>query len=122
MLLTVAVHLAPDLPSHGPVFVVGLLIVVGNLGTAAAVVLGFISYVTTLVDMHATPIAVIALIVATLIALSGVRGSVRPSSARLENVESCEDTETNQDQQHPERLDQRRDAESCLGQSQRRDA
>jgi APA family basic amino acid/polyamine antiporter len=60
-----------------PAFVVGWLIVVGNLVAAAAVALGFGSYMTTFIDFNATPVAIIALGVATLIAFSGVRESVR---------------------------------------------
>jgi APA family basic amino acid/polyamine antiporter len=60
-----------------PAFVVGWLIVVGNLVAAAAVALGFGSYMTTFVDLGATPSAIGALTVATLIAFSGVRESVR---------------------------------------------
>jgi APA family basic amino acid/polyamine antiporter len=60
-----------------PAFVVGWLIVVGNLVAAAAVALGFGSYMTTFIDFNATPVAIVALGVATLIAFSGVRESVR---------------------------------------------
>jgi APA family basic amino acid/polyamine antiporter len=57
-------------------FVVGWLIVIGNLVAAAAVALGFGSYLKTFIGVGATPIAVGALVVATLIAFYGIRESV----------------------------------------------
>ena len=57
-------------------FVVGWLIVIGNLVAAAAVALGFGSYLGTFLDVGARPVAVGALLLATLIAFYGVRESV----------------------------------------------
>jgi APA family basic amino acid/polyamine antiporter len=58
-------------------FVVGWIIVIANLVAAAAVALGFGSYFTTFWDVGATPIAIGALVVATLVAFSGIRESIR---------------------------------------------
>ncbi|MBI4570351.1 MAG: amino acid permease [Chloroflexi bacterium] len=59
-----------------PAFVVGWLIVIGNLVAAAAVALGFGRYLDTFWDVGATPLALGALVVATLIAFYGIRESV----------------------------------------------
>jgi APA family basic amino acid/polyamine antiporter len=60
-----------------PAFVVGWLIVIGNLVAAAAVALGFGSYLTTFLDVDKRLFAVIALVIATLVAFSGIRATVR---------------------------------------------
>jgi len=57
-------------------FVVGWLIVIGNLVAAAAVALGFASYLNTFWDVGTRPIAVAALVAATLIAFAGIRETV----------------------------------------------
>jgi APA family basic amino acid/polyamine antiporter len=57
-------------------FVVGWLIVIGNLVAAAAVALGFASYLAEFWDAGRRPIAAAILVVATLVAFSGVRQSV----------------------------------------------
>lgn len=57
-------------------FVVGWLIVIGNLIAAAAVALGFGSYLQHFWGVHGTAIAIAALIVATIIAFYGIRESV----------------------------------------------
>ncbi len=57
-------------------FVVGWLVVIGNLVAAAAVALGFGSYLTTLVGLNHTAIAVAALGAATVIAFYGIRETV----------------------------------------------
>jgi APA family basic amino acid/polyamine antiporter len=59
-----------------PAFVVGWLIVIGNLVAAAAVALGFGKYLDSVWDVGPTRIAVGALVVATLIAFYGIRESV----------------------------------------------
>ena len=56
-----------------PAFVVGWLIVIGNLLAAGAVALGFGSYLSELSPIEVTPAAVGLLIVATLIAFYGIR-------------------------------------------------
>jgi APA family basic amino acid/polyamine antiporter len=56
-----------------PAFVVGWLIVIGNLVAAAAVALGFGAYLTTFVDVDPTLVAIAALAVATTIAFLGIR-------------------------------------------------
>ncbi len=57
-------------------FVVGWLIVIGNLVAAAAVALGFGSYLKELWDINATLAAIIALVIGTLIAFAGIRETV----------------------------------------------
>ncbi|MEX2159228.1 MAG: APC family permease [Dehalococcoidia bacterium] len=57
-------------------FVVGWLIVIGNLVAAAAVAIGFASYLQEFWDVGIRPIAVGVLIVATLIAWVGIRETV----------------------------------------------
>jgi APA family basic amino acid/polyamine antiporter len=57
-------------------FVVGWLIVIGNIVAAAAVALAFGGYLSELIDVAATPTAVVVLVVATLIAFYGVRQAV----------------------------------------------
>lgn len=57
-------------------FVVGWLIVIGNLVAAATVALGFGRYLNTFWDIGPTPIAVGSLVVATLIAFYGIREAV----------------------------------------------
>jgi APA family basic amino acid/polyamine antiporter len=57
-------------------FVVGWLIVIGNIVAAAAVALAFGGYLSELIDVAATPTAVVALVVATLIAFYGVKEAV----------------------------------------------
>jgi APA family basic amino acid/polyamine antiporter len=59
-----------------PAFVVGWLIVIGDLVAAAAVALGFGQYLDTFWDVGATPLALGALVIATLIAFYGIRESV----------------------------------------------
>ena len=54
-------------------FVIGWLIVIGNLVAAAAVALGFASYLTVFWDIGTRPIALVVLAVATLIAFYGIR-------------------------------------------------
>jgi APA family basic amino acid/polyamine antiporter len=56
-----------------PAFIVGWLIVIGNLLAAGAVALGFGSYLSELSPIGVTPAAVGLLIVATLIAFYGIR-------------------------------------------------
>jgi APA family basic amino acid/polyamine antiporter len=60
-----------------PAFVVGWLMVIGNIIAAAAVSLGFGGYLNTLLDVNPTLAAVIALILATGIAFVGVEETVR---------------------------------------------
>lgn len=60
-------------------FVVGWLIVIGNIVAAAAVALAFGGYLGELIDVAATPTAVVVLVVATLIAFYGVKEAVRVS-------------------------------------------
>ncbi|MEX1254070.1 MAG: APC family permease [Dehalococcoidia bacterium] len=57
-------------------FVVGWLIVIGNLVAAAAVALGFGGYLSYFIDLPATPLALGALVVATLIAFYGIKQAV----------------------------------------------
>jgi len=57
-------------------FVVGWLIVIGNLVAAAAVALGFGQYLNTFWDLGPTRIAIGVLVVATLIAFYGIKESV----------------------------------------------
>jgi APA family basic amino acid/polyamine antiporter len=57
-------------------FVVGWLIVIGNLVAAAAVALGFGSYLNALWDINPTLAAVIALVIGTLIAFAGIRETI----------------------------------------------
>jgi APA family basic amino acid/polyamine antiporter len=57
-------------------FVVGWLIVIGNLVAAAAVALGFASYIQAFWDVDVRPIAAAALIVATVVAWVGIRETV----------------------------------------------
>lgn len=64
-----------------PAFVVGWLIVIGNLVAAAAVALGFGSYVHAFWDVDATPIAIGVLVVATLIAFYGIEETVWVAAA-----------------------------------------
>jgi len=58
-------------------FVVGWLIVIGNLVAAATVSLGFGGYLHTFVDIDPTALALAALVAATFIAFYGVRETVR---------------------------------------------
>jgi APA family basic amino acid/polyamine antiporter len=60
-----------------PAFVVGWLMVIGNVIGAATVALGFGGYMTAFVDVSPTLVAVIALVVATLIAFAGIEQTVR---------------------------------------------
>jgi len=57
-------------------FVVGWLIVIGNLVAAATVSLGFGGYLHTFVDVDPTVLALAALVAATFIAFYGVREAV----------------------------------------------
>ncbi|MDP2675476.1 MAG: APC family permease [Dehalococcoidia bacterium] len=57
-------------------FVVGWLIVIGNLVAAAAVSLGFGGYLHTFVDVDPTVLALAALVAATFIAFYGIREAV----------------------------------------------
>lgn len=57
-------------------FVVGWLIVIANLVAAAAVSLGFGSYLSEFVDITPTSGAVIVLVVATLVAFVGIKEAV----------------------------------------------
>jgi APA family basic amino acid/polyamine antiporter len=57
-------------------FVIGWLIVIGNLVAAGTVALGFGSYLTTFLEADARVPALTALIVATLIAFLGIREAV----------------------------------------------
>jgi APA family basic amino acid/polyamine antiporter len=54
-------------------FVIGWLIVIGNLVAASAVALGFASYLSTFWDIGVRPIALAVLVAATVIAFYGVR-------------------------------------------------
>jgi APA family basic amino acid/polyamine antiporter len=60
-------------------FVVGWLIVVGNMVAAAAVALAFGGYLNALFEVDVTVTAIAALVVATLIAFIGVRESLLAS-------------------------------------------
>jgi len=60
-----------------PAFVVGWLMVIGNIIAAATVALGFGGYVATFVDLDARVAAILALCVATVIAFSGIEQTVR---------------------------------------------
>jgi len=60
-----------------PAFVVGWLMVIGNVIAAAAVALGFGGYLNTLIDVNPTLAAVIALTLATAVAFVGVEETVR---------------------------------------------
>lgn len=64
-----------------PAFVVGWLIVIGNVVAAAAVALGFGSYLQAFWDVDATPVAIGALVVATLIAFYGIEETVWVAAA-----------------------------------------
>lgn len=57
-------------------FVVGWLIVIANLVAAAAVSIGFGSYLSTFVDITPTTGALAALVVATLVAFIGIKQAV----------------------------------------------
>ena len=57
-------------------FVVGWLIVIGNLVAAATVSLGFGGYLHTFVDVDPTALALAALVAATFIAFYGIREAV----------------------------------------------
>jgi len=57
-------------------FVVGWLIVIGNLVAAATVSLGFGGYLHTFVDVDPTALALAALVAATFIAFYGIRETV----------------------------------------------
>lgn len=57
-------------------FVVGWLIVIGNIVAAAAVALAFGGYLSELIHVAATPAAVAALVVATLVAFYGIKEAV----------------------------------------------
>ena len=57
-------------------FVVGWLIVIGNLVAAATVSLGFGGYLHTFVDIDPTALALAALVAATFIAFYGIREAV----------------------------------------------
>ena len=57
-------------------FVVGWLIVIGNLVAAATVSLGFCGYLHTFVDVDPTALALAALVAATFIAFYGIREAV----------------------------------------------
>ena len=59
-----------------PAFVVGWLMVIGNIIAAAAVALGFGGYLRTFVDADATLIALIALSVATLVSFAGIEQAI----------------------------------------------
>lgn len=58
-------------------FVVGWLIVIGNLIAAAAVGLGFGGYLNTFVNIEPVVLAIAALVVASLIAFAGIREAAR---------------------------------------------
>jgi APA family basic amino acid/polyamine antiporter len=60
-----------------PAFVVGWLIVLGNLIAASAVALGFGSYLSTFLDIDTRALAAVILILASLISYLGVQQSVR---------------------------------------------
>jgi APA family basic amino acid/polyamine antiporter len=64
-----------------PAFVVGWLIVIGNVVAAAAVALGFASYFNTFWDIGLRPVALITLAVATVVAFYGIRESLWTSIA-----------------------------------------
>lgn len=57
-------------------FVVGWLIVIANIVAAAAVALAFGGYLGELIDVEATPVAVAALVAATLVAFYGVKEAI----------------------------------------------
>ncbi len=56
-----------------PAFVVGWLIVIGNVVAAAAVALAFGGYLSSFVDVDVTLLAVTALVVATVVAFFGIK-------------------------------------------------
>jgi APA family basic amino acid/polyamine antiporter len=60
-----------------PAFVVGWLVVVGNVIAAATVALGFGGYLGSFVDVDATVAAIVALVVAMVIAFIGVEETVK---------------------------------------------
>jgi APA family basic amino acid/polyamine antiporter len=60
-----------------PAFVVGWLLVIGNIIAAAAVALGFGGYLNTFFDIDATFAGIAALAVATVVAFIGVEETVR---------------------------------------------
>ena len=60
-----------------PAFVVGWLVVIGNVIAAATVALGFGGYLSTFVDVSPTLVAIVALAVAMLIAFIGVEETVK---------------------------------------------
>jgi APA family basic amino acid/polyamine antiporter len=60
-----------------PAFVVGWLMVIGNIIAAAAVALGFGGYLNTFFDVDPTLAAIVALAVATAVAFVGVEETVR---------------------------------------------
>jgi APA family basic amino acid/polyamine antiporter len=62
-----------------PAFVVGWLMVIGNIVAAATVALGFGGYLATLIDLDATVIAIAALGAATVISFYGIEQTVRVS-------------------------------------------
>jgi APA family basic amino acid/polyamine antiporter len=59
-----------------PAFIVGWLIVIGNVVAAAAVALAFGGYLSSLVDVDVTLLAVAALVVATVIAFYGIKAAL----------------------------------------------
>lgn len=60
-----------------PAFVVGWLMVIGNIIAAAAVALGFAGYLNTFVEVDVTIAAIAALAVATAVAFIGVEETVK---------------------------------------------
>ncbi len=62
-------------------FVVGWLIIIGNIVAAAAVALGFGAYLSVFWDISPTQIAMGSLVVATLIAWYGIKEALRVSIA-----------------------------------------
>ncbi len=60
-----------------PAFVVGWLMVIGNIIAAAAVALAFGGYLSTFLEVNATIAAIVALVVATGVAFIGVEETIR---------------------------------------------
>jgi APA family basic amino acid/polyamine antiporter len=60
-----------------PAFVVGWLVVIGNVIAAATVALGFGGYLSTFVDVSPTVAAIVALAVAMVIAFIGVEETIK---------------------------------------------
>jgi amino acid transporter len=60
-----------------PAFVVGWLMVIGNIIAAAAVALGFGGYLNTFLEVDTTVAAIAALVVATVVAFIGVEETIK---------------------------------------------